>query len=327
MKSPRVLIHSRGGIEAARELLASDRKAPTAPPKKRGGQSYFLRDESGSGPNILDPKAYRAPKDADVKAVPHDLVTVGIWSLDAWLGDLDRVVAGLNRVQNVFVFYEIEAMVPSGIVSRPERMISLDGRPEEIETWLNRGTGKPLNPRSQKEVLKRTVAWLEAGLGPLDESIRDQIAANLISNDFFPIADRIRNDFGLDYLVGVTSAMVAGVEDDEYYWNHFSTFDERTALASSYDLRDFARETGRPFEAFLVKVICSQLLVAMFFPKLYFHEDNGCMFDYDAARVTLKQKVLKPKIEDACLSRIPKKYREAAVALTNLSKEPAEFWS
>jgi hypothetical protein len=294
MKSPHILIHSRAGIEAARERLARDRGAPTSPPKDRGGLSYFLRDESGSGPNILAPKAYRPPKDADIEAASHDLVTVGIWSLDAWLGDLEKMIAVLNRTQDTFIFYEVQAIVPAGLISRPERMIP----------WLTEGLGESL-----------------------DESLQSQIVDNVVANDFFAVAEGIRKDLGLDYMVGITPSMVAGIEDDEYYWNHFSTFDEHTALASSYDLHEFARETGRPFEAFLVKVICSQLLVAMFFPKLSFHDDNGCMFDYDAARETLKEKVLKPRIEDACLRKIPKKYRDAAVALTDLSKKPAEFWS
>jgi hypothetical protein len=293
MKAPHVLIHSPAGMKAAKERLARDRKGPAAQSGPGGGVLEFLRNESGSGPNILDPAAYRESKDADVKAAPHDLVTVGIWSLDAWLGGLEKMIAVLNRVQDALVFYEVEAIVPAGLIRRPERMIP----------WLTEGLGKPLS-----------------------ESRRSQIVDNLIANDFFAAAEGIRKDLSLDYLVGVTPSMVAGVEGKDYYWNHFSTSDGRTALASSFDLHDFARETGRPFAAFLTLVICSQLLVAMF-PKLDFHPDNGCMFDYDATRVTLKQKVLEPRIEDACLRRIPLKYRKAAVALTNLSKEPAEFWS
>lgn len=111
--------------------------------------------------------------------------------------------------------------------------------------------------------------------------------------------------------------MVAVEIDGKHYWNHFSTFEGRTILASSYQLREFAQSAERPFEAFLVKIITSQVLVAMFFPRLGFHADRGCMFDYDARRTTLIDKVVNPKIEQECLDRIEPQYRAAALSFVD----------
>ncbi len=51
-------------------------------------------------------------------------LTVGIWDLGAWLSNLSQLVETFNRAQTTIVFYEVKAMVPAGMISRPERMTS-----------------------------------------------------------------------------------------------------------------------------------------------------------------------------------------------------------
>lgn len=110
MKQRFVLIHSPEGIRNAKARLAPP--APEALPDR---------------PTVSGQRRFRKAARAQ-----HLRVTVGIWSLNAWLGDLAELIEALNRTQNTFVFYEVEATVPAGLISRPERMNS----------WLTEVRGK-----------------------------------------------------------------------------------------------------------------------------------------------------------------------------------------
>ena len=206
--------------------------------------------------------------------------------MDAWLGNLVELIDGLNSTQNAFIFYPVEAAVPAGLISRPERVIP----------------------------------WLTQAIGELDKSTRGDIEDNLIANDFFGLADGVRVDLGLDYIVGITPSMIAGEDDGTYYWNHFSTCEDRAILVSSYDLQDFSRETGQPVDAFSAIIIVSQFLAA-FAPDVHYHDDNGCLFDYDASRTSIKDKVKDPRIEPGCLELIQPQYRDAALGLVETLKK------
>lgn len=208
--------------------------------------------------------------------------TIGLWDLGAWLGGLSRLVESMNEVQKTFVFYEVKATVPAGFISRPERIIP----------WLTEVLGRKLKSSEKRDIQN-----------------------NLIADDYFELAEKIRKDIGIAYLVGITPSMVAGLDNDEPYWNHFSTFEKSTILASTYQLREFAENTGRPFEVFLAKVIISQILVAHYWPRLGFHEDCGCLFDYNADRVSLIKNVLSPYIEAECMDAIDADHQPAVRAL------------
>lgn len=210
-------------------------------------------------------------------------ISIGIWDLGAWLGGLIRLVETLNSTQRTFVFFEVKAAVPSGLISRPERIMS----------WLRDALGREVTP-SEKESLQN----------------------NLIANDYFAMAEVIRCDLGIDYLVGITPSMVAGENEGSYYLNHFSTFEGQLILASTYELREFAERTGRSFESFLAVVIVAQVLVARFYPDLGFHmEDRGCLFDYNEDRVSIQRKVQNPLIEQACMRAISPPYHPAVESL------------
>jgi hypothetical protein len=212
-------------------------------------------------------------------------VVVGVWSLEAWLGGLGGLIDALNSTQSTFVFYEVNAAVPAGLISRPER----------VAVWYKEASGRKPGKR-----------------------VRENLEDNLIANEFFSLAERIRGELTLDYIIGVTPSMVAGIAGTDLYWNHFSTFDGRAVLTSSYQLHEFARDTGWPLHAFLAKIIVSQLLVAMMWPKLGFHDDTSCLFDYDLSRVSLKDKVKDPHIEPTCLKEIKPTYRAAALAFVDM---------
>lgn len=294
MKPSFVLVHSPKGIEEAKARFQDvefSRNPPMAHRLPSFGRNLikglgsrlaltYLSNSlsnsllgAASFPSSASDSSQGEAKMQEAPVSPKRIV-VGLWSLDAWLGSLARMIEAINDAQRSFTFYEIQAAVPSGLISRPERMVS----------WLTEIYGEKL-----------------------DDVTRQAIEDNLLANDFFGLADEVRKDLSLDYIIGLTPSMVAKEAADDQgrrtaIWNHFSTFDGSVILASNYQLHDFARSTGRPIGVFLLKVITSQLFVAMSWPKLGFHvEDRGCLFDYDASRTSLVGKVIDPKIEAECL--------------------------
>lgn len=211
-------------------------------------------------------------------------ISVGVWDIGARVAWLSKLIEHLNAAQPAFVFFEVEAGIPSGLISQPERVIA----------WAKDALGKN---------------W--------KSSYRKDMESNVIANDFFPRADKVRADLGLDYIVGVTPGMVAGEEDDgNVYWNHFSTFEKRSILVSVQDLRAFAKKAGRPFEALVGHVTIAQLLVAQSYSRgLSFHEDRGCLFDYNESRESIVTAAQHPNIEPACLKLIAPSIRESALKL------------
>lgn len=217
-------------------------------------------------------------------------VTVGVWNLDDyWLGYLPAWLEILNKKQDRYRFYMIEAPVPLGMVRKPEGVVA----------WAQELLSAPLEAADVKEMKSHTIA-----------------------EEYFAIAKAVRKEVRvstskgaaeLDYLVGITPGMVAGVENTQVYWNHFSTASGRLVLTSLFDMRRYAKETTKPLAAFVIGVIVAQLLVAQFHQHgLGFHtEDRGCMFDYNGDRESLKTSILKMEIEPECFNLIPADFQPA----------------
>jgi hypothetical protein len=315
MKSKFVLIHSKEGVEEAKARIAAATRTSTLETVKLAATHYggALLDGIEAGGKLLSsvfsPAETTAPSDAPKTTTksgrrfssspkPDRRLTVGIWSLDAWLGSLSQLIDGLNQTQRTFIFYEVEASVPAGLISRPERVIP----------WLEEALEK--NPSKD---LRESLAQAKQKKGD-----------NLIANDFFPLADSVRTDLGLDYIVGITPSMVAGEDTDgSYYTDHFSTYDGHTILASSYDLQRYASESGIAFEAFLAAIVISELLVAIC-PKLGFHPDTGCLFDYNDDRDSLIRDVRNPLVEASCIDLIEPQYRDATKSFVDFIRSIRE---
>jgi hypothetical protein len=179
-------------------------------------------------------------------------------------------------------------MVPSGLISRPERTIA----------WVGERIGRKLTAAERREV-----------------------GDNVVAEDFFPVGERIRKDFDLDHVVGITPFRVAWDDDEtgDVHWNYFSAADKKVTIVSSTDLRGYARDINARFEAFLVLLIIDILYVSMFYRygKLGYHENTGCVFDFDEERDTIKEKIIKPMIDKECRGAIPAAYRPAMDAFIN----------
>lgn len=218
-----------------------------------------------------------------------DPVQVGVWNLGEWLGYLPQWLETLNKKQDRYRFYMVEAMVPLGLVLEPAGVIA----------WCKR-EGIDLND------------------GEVD-------APHTIENEFRTVAERLRCSLqvptttgtsGLDYMVGITPGMVAGV-DATFYWNHFSSGDKRTLLASLFDFHRYAKESDVPISHFVMGVVIAQLLEVQFrHLHLGFHEENrGCLFDYNGDRESLKKSIARMQIEASCMKHIPADFQPAVKAI------------
>lgn len=220
-----------------------------------------------------------------------EAVKVAVWDLGARIGYLHKVVEKLNRAQDVFVFFVLEAAVPAGLVSRPEQVVS----------WM-RGS---LNKRFSK-------------------AEKAEIRQNIIANDFYRNARVVQEDnerdFGINYLTCITPSMIAGEENDRAFWNSFSSSSGNILLVSSHGLRAHAKEAGRPVEAAASMLIVARLLTELN-RRLIFHEDHGCLFDLNEQRANVVSSLRNMSIENQCLEKIDAKFRGAAERMSAALRE------
>lgn len=208
--------------------------------------------------------------------------TVGFWDLSSQVGELPTVVQALNRVQPVLTFFEVQAPVPSGLISRPER----------VAAWAREKAGEALTGERLAE-----------------------LGNNVIFEDFAVRARKLRRELGLDHLIGIVPAMVAFEEEGELYWNYFSMSEPRLLLASTSGVFEYARRAECPF-AVGVAVIALSTLLASLNPELVFHEETrGCFFDFNRDRDSIVEAFRRLEIEPECQAKIRPRYREAAVAM------------
>lgn len=221
-----------------------------------------------------------------LKTVVHDLnrsekvLTVALWDLDAHVGGLPHIIEEINAVQTAFTFFELRAPIPAGLV---------------ISSGVFAKWARKRFPK----------------LIPKDE--QTNLQNNFMFNDFHKFAKVVRERIGVDYLVGITQFMLAWEEQDEVYWNYFSTYDGRILMVSAYDMLEYAKKAGRPLEVAVAGIAIAQLL-AILNKKIRFHEnrETGCLFDFNEERDSIVRVLKKPQIEPDCLEKIEDRYRNAA---------------
>ncbi|MGB5081205.1 MAG: hypothetical protein WBO23_10735 [Burkholderiales bacterium] len=212
---------------------------------------------------------------------------VGVLDMGAWIGGLPTLIERLNAAQPLFTIFEVQAPIPGGLLKTPAGMAE----------WAVEHLGKQLSKRE-----------------------RDALERHVIANEFFAAAEDIRTHLGLDFIVGMTPAMVAGVQSDgSIYWNHFSSVFDKTILLSTADLRQFAEDAGRPFEAGVGALLVAALQIAVN-RKLGYHEDTGCIFDYNGMRATLVTTFKQMRIDAQCLHNMTPEQRDAATSMLAVLK-------
>ncbi|BAK77239.1 hypothetical protein NH8B_2425 [Pseudogulbenkiania sp. NH8B] len=125
----------------------------------------------------------------------------------------------------------------------------------------------------------------------------------------------------------MTPALVAGIEPGNgIYWNHFSSVFANTILLSTADLRLFAERAGRPYEAGVGVLLVAALLVSVN-DKLGYHDDTGCLFDYNGSRESLVTTIERMHIDSQCLEKMTFDQRDAVTkmlaTLKRFKRKPA----
>ena len=229
---------------------------------------------------------------------------VGIWDINSLAGDMALVTSTLNQAQSRIRFFEVSEAVPSGLVSDKARLL----------------------------------AWLAERKRKVSAAEKREIEENTIADDFYPHAQKLRHQMGLDYIVGLTYSMIALDVDGHAEFNYFAgpftrridigfaAVDKkhrRELLVSTYELRQYAEKAGRSLEAALGGVLLSILLAAMN-SQLRYHDHTGCLFDFNEDRDSIVDSIRAAQIEPECLRKIRPGLREASeamvAALRNLPK-------
>jgi hypothetical protein len=215
---------------------------------------------------------------------------IGIWDIDVNAGFLFKVLDLLNRRQRLFKFHRIEATVPMGLTLAGERT-------REIAKSYG---GNPRDP---------------------------DIAKNTFAGDILKIARPMRKSLNIGLLVCVVAPMIMDTltlaEDgrEGVGWNFFSTSYRDVAIVSAYELRTYAPEAKRPFEAALAGIVVGAVLAAVF-KKVSFHDDTrGCIMDYCDNRSDIVEMLRKFDLCEETLTQIPESARSAVHKMLDALKE------
>lgn len=215
--------------------------------------------------------------------------TVGIWDVNSLVGDLALLASTLNKAQSQLRFFEVSGAVPAGLISDQARV----------------------------------VAWLGEHHRRVTGRKKSDIEENTIAEDFYPQARKLRLQLGLDSIVGLTSSMIAFDEGGQIEYNYFASCEDkqkREMLVSTYDLRKYARLAGVSLEAAIGGVLLSIVLVALN-PKLEYHDNTGCIFDFNEDRDTIVDSLRAAKVDAGCLKKMRPALREPAEAMVQALKK------
>lgn len=202
---------------------------------------------------------------------PAGVHRIGVIDYDARAGLLFALLQKVNRSQERYMFYPVEAPLPTGL-GRFSR--------EVIEQY--RSEGRHITGEGETDLLQ-----------------------NVLVDDFRPHLTAIRDAVGVDMILGVAAPMLAWTNADRRLcWNFFAVGERSQAMISAFQLRDFAKEAGRTFEAAVAMLIMAQVWSAMF--DIEYHDDcRGCLFDFCERRSDLTSALRSIDIDPECMLRIP----------------------
>lgn len=216
------------------------------------------------------------------------VLRVGIIDLGAWVTALPTLVERLNESQSMFTLFEILAPIPGGLVKTTEG----------FKKWLAEQPGEPI----------------------AEMAAEDASAPQMIFDDFHVVAKDIRIGMGLDMLIAFTPYMVAGTQDGHPFWNHFTATEGGCILISVTDLREYADQAVRPFEAAVGVLLVSSLFVTII-EDLDFHDvDTGCIFDYNQRRESLVDTIKEMMIDKECFAKMDLLQMQAAKSMLSVLK-------
>jgi hypothetical protein len=162
----------------------------------------------------------------DLSARPR-VLRVGMLDLGAWMAKLQDLIVLLNKGQNMCSLFEVQVPVPGGLI-KTER---------GFYEWAQTKIGPQADPREYGEVPRQ-----------------------MIADEFFKLGRTARQALGLDVLVGLTSAGIAGVDDTKVHYGHRVASAEGLVLLSIAGLRTLSEEAGRRYEAAVGMMLLRKLI-------------------------------------------------------------------
>ncbi|NID05631.1 hypothetical protein HBF26_12090 [Luteibacter jiangsuensis] len=228
-----------------------------------------------------------------VEQITHDLsradnpLRVGILDLGAWIAGLPDLLVRLNGAQSIVTLFEINAPVPAGLRKTAKGMVE----------WFARHQVK----QSRKQV--------------------SDLEPHIVFEEFFHAASDIRAYMGLDMVVGLTPVMVAGESDGSLYWNHFSNVQDGVILISTMDVREFAQNANRPFEAAVGGMLIGAVLVGLNDQLGYHDQTLGCLFDYNEDRSGIVAAIKMARICPECSEVLTEKQQSAAESMLKVLRK------
>jgi hypothetical protein len=216
-------------------------------------------------------------------------VRIGLLDLGAWVSGLPKLLTVLNKAQTRFAFLELQTPVPVGLIKTKI----------PLTEWAELHLGKKLSAADKRDLTR-----------------------NMLAEEFYFFAESVRVERGLDFVMGLTSAMIAFLDEGSPCWNFYAAGEGKVALISTFDLREYATEAERPFEAAVGMLVVGQVLATRNDDLDYHRKSRGCMFDFNEKRDSLVKSIKAMRIENVCLEKIKDDGdRKAAIALVNaLSK-------
>ena len=234
---------------------------------KKQSSTLLYRATASSGKKPRAVKRARVPRLTAGSKEPSSRL-IGIWDVDVNAGFLYRVLDILNHRQKLFKFQRIEATVPMGLTIAGTRT---------------------------REIAKKYG-------GDFDDP---DIAKNTFAGDILKVARPMVKSLELDLLVCVVAPMIMDQLKGGIGWNFFSTSYADVAVVSAYDLRNYAAQANRPFEAALAAVVLAAVLAAVF-NKVRFHDETrGCILDYCENRGDIVEKLRALDICQESLAQVP----------------------
>lgn len=196
-----------------------------------------------------------------------EVATVGILDLGSWVAELPELLRIMNMSQQRVAFLEIQTAVPVGLIKTEQPLI------EWVERHLRRKLG-----RHEKADITR----------------------NMLADEFFYFAEMVRKQYKLDMLIGLTSAMVAFMDEKGPEWNYYSVGVDDVSLVSTFDLRTYAAEAGRPYEAAVGMLVASQVFALR--NGFDFHKKScSCVFDLNEMRDEIVKSIKAMRIGEECI--------------------------
>jgi hypothetical protein len=205
--------------------------------------------------------------------VANDIEKIGIFDISARAGLLFQLLTTISRRQPTYTFYPVETAVPMGLGMFSERRIA------ELQS-----------------------ADLSTDYSALED--------NIDVDQFDSLLEDTRQQVKVDLIAGLFGPMLAFQDGGGLSFNYFSTPIGKNVAVSVFEIRDFAKQAGRPFEAAVAMITLAQVWARLY--DLDYHpETRGCPFDYCGNRVDLVHTIRKAELCPESLAAIPVNVRES----------------